>query len=78
MNLKATDIHFLNVSEETQSVLGEFYELVFCEISLPTLYTGLLVSTVAELKIPPDFHFLSVSLSSSVGIFGSYKQTTIR
>ena len=43
MNLKATDIHFLNVSEKTQSVLGEFYEPVFCEISLATLYTGLLV-----------------------------------
>ena len=43
VNLKATDIHFLNVSENTQSVLGEFYEPVFCEISLATLYTALLV-----------------------------------
>ena len=43
VNLKATDIHFLNVSEKTQSVLGEFYEPAFCEISLATLYTGLLV-----------------------------------
>ena len=41
VNLKAKDIHFLNVSEKTQSVLGEFYEPVFCEIFLATLYTGL-------------------------------------
>ena len=41
VNLKATDIH--NVSEKTQSVLGEFYELEFCEISLATLHAGLLV-----------------------------------
>ena len=41
VNLKATDNHFLNVLEKTQSVLGEFYEPVFCEISLATLYTGL-------------------------------------
>ena len=27
VNLKATDIHFLDVSEKTQSVLGEFYEV---------------------------------------------------
>ena len=40
MNLKATDIHFLNVSEKTQSVLREFYETVFCKFSVPTLYTG--------------------------------------
>ena len=40
MNLKATDIHLLDVSEKTQSVLGEFYEPVLCEFSVPT---GLLV-----------------------------------
>ena len=39
VNLKATDIQFPNVSEKTQSVLGEFYEPVFCEISLATLHT---------------------------------------
>ena len=27
VNLKATDIHFLDVSEKMQSVLGEFYEV---------------------------------------------------
>ena len=43
VNIKATDVHFLSVSEKTQSVFGEFYEPVFCEISLATLYTGLLV-----------------------------------
>ena len=43
VNSKAIDIHFLNVSEKTQSVLCEFYEPVFCEISLATLYTGLQV-----------------------------------
>ena len=41
--LKATDIHFVDVSERTQPVLGEFYEPVFCEFSVLTLYTGLLV-----------------------------------
>ena len=41
VNLKATDNHFLNVLEKTQLVLGEFYEPVFCEISLVTLYIGL-------------------------------------
>ena len=39
VNLNATDIDFHNVSEKTQSVLGEFYEPEFCEISLATLYT---------------------------------------
>ena len=29
--------------KKTHSVLGEFYEPEFCEISLATLYTGLLV-----------------------------------
>ena len=65
MNLKAT--------EKTQSVLREFLEPVFCEISLATfnlqLYTqDFQVATVVELKIPPDFHFLGVCLSFSVGI----------
>ena len=36
-------LHFHNVSEKAQSVLGKFYEPVFCEISLATLYTGLQV-----------------------------------
>ena len=39
MNLKATDIDFLNVSEKTQSVLGEFHEPVFCEFSVPTFFS---------------------------------------
>ena len=43
VNLKATDIHFHNVPEKTQSVLRESYEPEFCEISLATLYTGLQV-----------------------------------
>ena len=43
VNLKATDIHFHNVPEKTQSMLGESYEPEFCEISLATLYTGLQV-----------------------------------
>ena len=38
LNLKATAIHYLNVSEETQSVLGDIYEPLFCEISLVNLY----------------------------------------
>ena len=71
MNLKATDIHFLYVSEKTQSVLDEFYEPVFCKIFLATLYTdrtSFLFATVVELKIPPDIHFLGVCLSLCVGI----------
>ena len=43
VNLKATGIHFHNVSEKTQSVLVESYEPEFCELSLVTLYTELLV-----------------------------------
>ena len=64
VSLKATDIQFHNVSEKTQSVLGEFYEPEFCEISLVTFK----FATVVELKIPPDFHFLSVCFSISVSI----------
>ena len=37
------------------------------------------VATVVELKIPPDFHFLGVSVSLSLLVFvGCNKQTTIR
>ena len=39
VNLKDTDIDFLDISEKTQSVLGEFYEPVFCEFSVPTFFS---------------------------------------
>ena len=68
VNLKAIDIHFLNVSEKTQSVLGEFYEPVFREISLATLYIALPICHCNEIDNSPDIHFLGVCLSLSVGI----------
>ena len=39
VNLKDTDIDFLDISEKTQLVLGEFYEPVFCEFSVPTFFS---------------------------------------
>ena len=57
VNLKATDIHFLNVSEKTQSVLGEVYEPVFCEISLATLYIALPICYCNEIENSTRYSF---------------------
>ena len=57
VNLKATDIQFLNVSEKTQSVLGEFYETVFCAISLATLYIALPICHCNEIENSTRYSF---------------------
>ena len=42
---------------KTQSVPGEFYEPVFCELSLATLYTGLLVCHCSWIENSTRFSF---------------------
>ena len=45
-------------------MLGEFYEPVFCEISLATLYIALPICHCNEIDNSPDIPFLGVQFSS--------------
>ena len=59
VNFKATNVQFLNVSEKTQFYVKFLWRLYTQDLQF---------ATVVDLKIPPDFHFLGVCLSLSVGI----------